>query len=117
MRDNVVTQGQSCTINGCQNVTISHKGGGEIDASLVLASNTEPRVDIKKADTGYLQADYGVIRPNIDTQYTPKDKNGVKANFHIMCETSAGDWEYLLVEEGTLFLIDGQSVMVRRKRN
>lgn len=80
MRGDVVTNKMMCGINGCQQVTITHVAGGD------------------------LQADF-----------TPKDNNGLKAAFSLMCQTSQGEWEYLLVDEGTIMLIDGQEVLVKRK--
>lgn len=38
------------------------------------------------------------------------------ASFSLVCRTSQGLWEYLLVREGEIMLIDGQRVMVKRRK-
>lgn len=117
MHGEIIAQGQSCTVNGCQTVTIAYKGGGDIDASLELQNNKEPRASYDDAVSSPIQAAYGLENQSMDSQYTLKNTKAPKAQFSLVCETSAGDWEYLLVEEGALYLINGEAVMVRRKRN
>lgn len=117
MYGEIIAQGQSCTINGCQTVTIAYKGGGDIDASLELQNKKESCVSCGNAVLSQIQAEYGLKNPSVDCQYVLKNTTAPKAKFSLVCETSAGDWEYLLVEEGALLLINGEAVMVRRERN
>lgn len=93
MRGDVVTNKMMCGINGCQQVTITHVAGGDLQADFTPKDNN------------------GIHT----TTYTPKDNDGLKAAFSLMCQTSQGEWEYLLVDEGTIMLIDGQEVLVKRK--
>jgi hypothetical protein len=39
----------------------------------------------------------------------------LKVNVGLICSTSTGEWEYLMVDEGEIMLIDGERVMVKRK--
>lgn len=117
MHGEIIAQGQSCTVNGCQTVTIAHKGGGDIDASLELQNKKEPRASYDNAVLSPIQAEYSLKNPSVDCQHVLKNTTAPKAKFSLVCETSTGDWEYLLVDEGALLLINGEAVMVRRKRN
>lgn len=113
MRSDIVTQGQSCSIHGCQQVTITHKGGGDIAFTTQLLNDREIQVDTQiQNKTVSVSAE----RINTDMQATirHKDFNGVQSNISLICETSQGTWEYLLVDEGTIMLIDGQEVLVKR---
>lgn len=116
MHGEIIAQGQSCTINGCQTVTIAYKGGGDIDASLELQNKKEPRASYHDAVLSPIQAEYGLKNPSADCQHVLKNTTAPKAKFSLVCETSAGDWEYLLVREGEILLIDGERVLVRRER-
>lgn len=40
---------------------------------------------------------------------------GINVSAGLVCKTSQGAWEYLWVEEGQLYELNGEKVMVRRK--
>ena len=115
MRGDIVTEGSVCSIHGCQQVTITHKGGGDLSASVSLVNDKELRVTTTNKNTA-LSVVSTPIHPSMETSFTPKDRNGVKTTLGLMCKTSQAEWEYLLVEEGTILLIDGQNVLVKRKK-
>lgn len=115
MRGDIVTEGSVCSIHGCQQVTITHKGGGDVSASVSLVNDKELRVTTTNKNKA-LSVVPTPIRPSMETSFTPKDRNGVKTTLGLMCKTSQAEWEYLLVEEGTILLIDGQNVLVKRKK-
>lgn len=115
MRGDIVTKGSVCSIHGCQQVTITYKGGGDLSASVSLVNDKELRVTTTNKNTA-LSVVPTPIRPSMETSFTPKDRNGVKTTLGLMCKTSQAEWEYLLVEEGTILLIDGQNVLVKRKK-
>lgn len=115
MRGDILTQGQCCGINGCQRVTIEHLGGGDSQAFVVPKDNDGIRVDAAIVNDKPIFVAYNAFNPNNLATINHKDFNGVKADFSLMCMTSQATWEYLLVEEGTIMLIDGQCVIVKRK--
>ena len=57
----------------------------------------------------------GALNLSVGVTISPRDNKGVTAAFSLVCATSQGKWEYLLVREGEILLIDGEHVMVRRK--
>ena len=90
MQGDIVTSGSTCGINGCQRVTVTHNGGGDMAAQATL------------------------LNPNVDVSVTPKDNEGLTLNIALVCKTNQGQWEYLMVNEGEIVLIDGEKVMVKR---
>lgn len=93
MRGDIVTIGSSCGIHGCQRITVTYKGGGNMVATHDLINDTQIGVTI-----------------------SPKDNQGLKVGLKLVCGTSKGAWEYLLVNEGEILLIDGQCIMVKRRQ-
>lgn len=51
--------------------------------------------------------------PSVDIERIGRDMN---ASVSLVCRASQGSWEYLLVREGEIMLIDGQRVIVKRKK-
>lgn len=107
-----VLNGSSCGIHGCQRVTITHRGGGDMKA---VASMVGDGLSVKVGEIGdglsvsaNSLCSSDVTANRIDTK--------TSASFSLVCRTSQGLWEYLMVREGEIMLIDGQRVMVKRKR-
>lgn len=115
MRGDIVTIGSSCGIHGCQRITITYKGGGNMVATHDLINDKEPIVDVKMQNKRVSVA-VDALNPQIGVTISPKDNQGLKVAFSLKCRTSQGAWEYLLVKEGEILLIDGQNVMVRRNQ-
>lgn len=114
MRSDIVTQGSCCGIHGCQRVTVTHKGGGDMAASVTPKDNQGIETDAILANNPVSVA-VGALNPAVGVTISPKDNKGVTAAFSLVCATSQGKWEYLLVNEGEIMLIDGECVMVMRK--
>ena len=114
MYGNVVTLGSTCGINGCQRVTITHKGGGDMDASATLVNDKELGVKTNIVSKAALVAT-SLLNPLVDSVITPKDNGGISVGFSLVCQTSQGVWEYLMVNEGEIVLINGEKVMVKRR--
>ena len=115
MRGDIVTQGSCCGIHGCQRITVSHKGGGDMVATHGLKNNTDPIVSANLRNKP-VSVTVDARNPQMGTTISPKDNQGLKVAFSLKCRTSQGAWEYLLVKEGEILLIDGQNVMVRRNQ-
>lgn len=114
MRSDIVTQGSCCSIHGCQRVTITHVGGGDMQATCALKNTQDLYVDATLQNNAVSVVLDNVSQP-ILVNTTPKDNNGINVAFSLCCCTGLGKWEYLLVDEGKILLIDGQAVMVKRK--
>ena len=115
MRGDVVTNKMMCGINGCQQVTITHVAGGDLQADFTPKDNNGIHTKMSIVNNKPVSVRLEGISYGTRTTYTPKDNDGLKAAFSLMCQTSQGEWEYLLVDEGTIMLIDGQEVLVKRK--
>lgn len=115
MRGDIVTNKMMCGINGCQQVTITHVAGGDLQADFIPKDNNGIHVETSIVNNKPVSVRFDGISHDTRTTYTPKDNNGLKSAFSLMCQTSQGEWEYLLVDEGTIMLIDGQEVLVKRK--
>ena len=114
MHCDIVTSGSTCGIHGCQRVTVTHKGGGDMVASAVLSEMCGMDASAEIANNPlYVAAD--AIDTNTSVDVSRKDGNGLKINFALVCRTSQGVWEYLMVKEGEVVLIDGEKVMVKRR--
>lgn len=114
MRSDIVTLGSACGIHGCQRVTVTHKAGGDMSAKAVLSNNRDLDVDASIVNNGISVA-ADALNPAVNVVATPKDNNGVTTTISFVCRTSQGQWEYLLVHEGEIMLIDGERVMVKRR--
>ena len=101
----------SCGIHGCQQVTITHKGGGDMKASTRVVAS-ELSVDIERLDGNLSATTSNLCRCDVSINRIEKKVN---ASLSLVCRTSQGSWEYLLVREGEIMLIDGQRVIVKRK--
>jgi len=115
MYGDVVTNGQFCGINGCQKVTVKHKAGGLMGCSTELRNDRELAVACP-LQNGDVTAAIELENPNVGVSVALQNDKATKIGISLVCKTSVGNWEYLLVEEGRLLLIDGQAVMVRRKK-
>jgi hypothetical protein len=114
MYGDVVTTGQCCGINGCQRVVIEYMAGGRMAFDKEMLN---PDVDVTTAlQNPDVTAKVELQNPNVVAGVTLKNDKAVNIGVSLVCKTSVGNWEYLLVEEGRLLLIDGQAVMVRRKK-
>lgn len=113
MRGDVVTLGSSCGINGCQRVTVTHIAGGDMSAVASLVDGQGMDVDIM-TPVDAISVAANAINPDVSVNITPKDNDGLTTVVSLVCETSQGGWEYLMVKEGEIVLIDGERVMVRR---
>jgi len=114
MHGNAIERGSTCSINGCQKVVISHIKGGDITASMSIRNNSEiivsnellnKEISVNTKEKSF-PCSVNIIRRN---------PNQLSAEISLVCQTSRGEWEYLLVEEGKIVLIDGQTVLVKRK--
>lgn len=116
MLGDVVTQGSVCSTCGCQQITISHEAGGEMSASVVLESVRE--LEMETADlTHHLSVDTSVQNEALSVATERKSSEGLTVTTELMCQTSQGEWEFLLVDEGVIVLLDNQCVLVKRKRD
>lgn len=115
MYGDVVTTGQCCGINGCQRVTIEHKAGGLMGCSTELWNDKELAVACP-LQNGDVTASIELGNPNVGVSVALQNDKAAKIGISLVCQTSVGSWEYLFVEEGRLFLIDGQAVIVKKKR-
>lgn len=114
MHCDIVTSGSTCGIHGCQRVTVTHKGGGDMVASAVLSEMCGMDANVEIAnDPLYIAADAIDTKTSVDV--SRKDGNGLRINFALVCQTNQGQWEYLMVNEGEVLLIDGEKVMVKRR--
>lgn len=114
MRGDVVTLGSSCGINGCQRVTVTHIAGGDMSAVASFVNGQGMDVDVMTpVDAISVSAD--AVNQDVSVNVAPKDDDGLTTVVSLVCATSQGKWEYLLVNEGEIMLIDGECVMVMRK--
>lgn len=109
-----VLNGGCCTINGCQSVTITHLKGGDIDASTTLRNNVELGITIEMANDN-CTSEIVLANPSFEASVAQKETAPLQVSMSLVCRTSQGKWEYLLVKEGEIMLIDGQHVVVKRK--
>lgn len=116
MHSDIVTLGSYCGINGCQRITITHKGGGDMLVTHVLVNNQEPEVGIAMLNKP-VSVGVDALNPPIGVTINPKDNDGLRIGISLVCKTSQGEWEYLLVNEGRILLIDGECVMVKRRKS
>lgn len=107
-----VINGSSCGIHGCQRVTITHRGGGNMKAVASMVGG-DLSVDTSKVGSGLSVSADNLCNTKVFANVV--DTN-TSASFSLVCRTSQGLWEYLMVREGEIMLIDGQRVMVKRKR-
>lgn len=114
MYGDVITLGSTCGINGCQHVTITHKGGGDMEALAILSNDKDLDVETNLLNNA-IKATTGIFNPETDVVVSPMCNDGIKTSFSLVCTTSQGMWEYLMVKEGEIVLIDGERVMVRRE--
>lgn len=113
MQSDIITHGSSCGIHGCTTVTITHKGGGDMMASACLKNAQAPSVDVLDM-THRMAIDLEPKNTGVDVTTERKDGAGLNVTTGLMCRTSQGEWEFLLVNEGVIMLIDGQCVLVKR---
>lgn len=114
MYGDVVTTGQFCGINGCQRVVIEHVAGGKMSFDKEMLN---PDVDVETALLNPdVTAKVELQNPNVGASIELKNDKAINFGVSLVCQTSVGDWEYLLVNEGEIVLIDGEAVIVRRKR-
>jgi hypothetical protein len=113
MQSDIITHGYSCGIHGCTTVTVTHKGGGDMSASAWLKNDKAPSVDVMDM-THRMAIDLEPKNTGVDVATERKDGDGLTIKTSLMCRTSQGEWEFLLVNEGVIMLIDGQCVLVRR---
>ena len=113
MQSDIITHGSSCCIHGCTTVTITHKGGGDMAASVWLKNDQAPSVDVMDM-THRMAIDLEQKNTGVDVTTERKEGDGLTIKTSLMCRTSQGEWEFLLVNEGVIMLIDGQCVLVRR---
>ena len=113
MQSDIITRGSSCGIHGCTTVTITHEGGGDMSASARLENNQAPSVDVLDL-THRMAIDLEPKNTGVDVTTERKDGAGLNVTTGLMCRTSQGEWEFLLVNEGVIMLIDGQCVLVKR---
>lgn len=105
MLGGVVTQGSICSTCGCQHVTISHEAGGEMSASVILENTSSPVVSTSNQCSP------------LDVTTERKSSDGLTVTAGLVCATSQGEWEFLLVNEGVIVLLNNQCVLVKRKRD
>lgn len=103
--------GSTCGIHGCQRVTISHKAGGDLQANIIRATSG---IDVS-IDRPCGGVDVSVSQLNDISVVASRVGKGISTTLSLVCQTSQGSWEYLMVREGEILLIDGERVMVRRK--
>ena len=113
MFDNSVNSCSCCGLHGCQRVTIIRKAGGDMRAVVSLAN--------KPVYVGFENMSKGIsvsakLKSGADVSFG-KVGNGIKPSFSLVCRTSQGAWEYLMVKEGEILLIDGQKVLVKRSKD
>ena len=113
MQSDILTQGSSCGIHGCMTVTIAHESGGDMIALPCLATAQAPNVDVLDL-THRMAIDLEPKNTGVDVTTERKNDTGLKITTSRMCRNSGGKWEFLLVKEGVIMLIDGQCVLVRR---
>ena len=113
MWSDVVTTGQYCDISGCQRVTIEHRAGGLCVCSTELRNDKELAVSCA-LQNGDIDVDVELQNPIVNVSTELRNDKNIKVALSLVCRTSVGSWEYLLVEEGKLLLIDGEAVMVRK---
>lgn len=107
-----VINGSSCGIHGCQRVTITHRGGGDMIAVASMVGNGLS-VEVGEIGDGLSVSANSLCNSNVTVN---RIDTKTSASFSLVCRTSQGLWEYLMVREGEIMLIDGQRVMVKRKR-
>lgn len=79
--------GSCCPITGCCSVTVERVGGITAGMSRIGGITTEA-----------------------------SREGGMSLRTQLVCLTNLGAWEFFEVREGEVLLIDGQKVMVRKKR-
>ena len=114
MLGDVVTQASVCSTHGCQQVTILHVAGGEMSASVVLGNTSSPVVSAEDK-THPLSVDTSNQCAPLSVTTERKSSEGIAVTAGLMCRTSQGEWEFLLVDEGVIVLLDNQCVLVKRK--
>ena len=114
MRSNIITEGRSCSTCGCQHVTINHKAGGDMETSHMLVNDEKANVGFELKNPATTSV-YDMKNPQLSVGHTRCDGQGIRTSLSLMCQTSQGRWEYLMVREGEIMLIDGQCVIVKRK--
>ena len=82
-------------------------------ASARLENSQAPSVDILDM-THRMAIDLEQKNTGVDVTTERKDGDGLTIKTSLMCRTSQGEWEFLLVKEGVIMLIDGQCVLVKR---
>ena len=113
MFSNSVNSCSCCGLHGCQRVTIIRKAGGDMRAVVSLASDSVS-VGFKNLSKGGSVSTELKRGANVSFG---KVGNGIKPSFSLVCRTSQGAWEYLMVKEGEILLIDGQKVLVKRSKD
>lgn len=84
-----------------------------MSASAWLKNDKAPSVDVMDM-THRMAIDLEPKNTGVDVATERKDGDGLTIKTSLMCRTSQGEWEFLLVNEGVIMLIDGQCVLVRR---
>lgn len=113
MRSDVVTLGSVCDIHGCQRVAIKHEAGGRMEFGVSLKNNRD--IDVTTKDlTKPISVATDVKNPQVVTTARLVNNKGLDVSFGLVCTTGNGKWEFLMVKEGVIMLIDGQCVLVRR---
>ena len=82
-------------------------------AGTCLKNDQAPSVDVLDM-THRMAIDLESKNTSVDVTTERKNDDGLKVSTALMCRTSQGEWEFLLVNEGVIMLIDGQCVLVKR---
>lgn len=95
-----------CGISGCSKVTVIPVGNGmAVDASLVGGIGV----------SAFACGGISVVTESVGGMKTTVSRVGeMNVSMRLLCKTSQGVWEYLFVEEGQVYELDGKKVMVRR---
>lgn len=114
MCGSVIEQGSVCSVSGCSLVTVTHLAGGKMSVK-TSPCNDDCQVAVTHISGGNALVNASLHKDCGMTARTEVLNKPIRVNVGLICSTSTGEWEYLMVDEGEIMLIDGERVMVKRK--
>ena len=87
-----------------------------MSASVTLVNTSSPAVSTEDKTHPLSVSTFNQCSP-LDVTTERKSPEGLTVTMELMCQTSQGEWEFLLVDEGVIVLLNNQCVLVKRKRD
>lgn len=108
MQSTTIKNGENCCgLHGCTTVTVE-----SVTESIGVSVSGVGGIAVKVDGKGGIRTSVGIVSGA--SSVAERVGGGINVGMCLMCLTSQGKWEYLFVEEGQVYELDGHKVMVKR---